>query len=161
LRESEHGPIVDKIQFDKVLGFIQDGLDNGATCEVGGTRLGNEGFFVAPTIFTNVTDSMKIAREEIFGPVASILKFKTVEEVIERANNTYYGLAAAIHTNNLKLATRMTNELAAGTVWVNCYNTFFNQMPFGGYKGSGIGRELGESALYEYVQVKSVISNLQ
>ena len=134
LSESEHGPLVDQIQFDRVMGFIKQGADSGATCEVGGTRLGSEGFFVAPTLFTNVTDDMAIAREEIFGPVVVALKFKTVEEVIERANNTTYGLAAAVHTNNLKLANKVTNELAAGTVWVNCYNTFFHQMPFGGFK---------------------------
>jgi acyl-CoA reductase-like NAD-dependent aldehyde dehydrogenase len=104
---------------------------------------------------------MRIAREEIFGPVVVAMKFKTVDEVIARANDTAYGLAAAIHTNDMKLATRVINELAAGTVWVNCYNTFFHQMPFGGYKASGIGRELGEEALYEYLQVKSVISNLE
>jgi aldehyde dehydrogenase (NAD+) len=134
LSQSEHGPLVDKIQYDRVLHYIKDGVDAGATCEVGGCHLGTEGYFVAPTLFTNVHDSMKIAREEIFGPVVVAMKFKTVEEVIARANDTNYGLAAAIHTNDMKLATKVINELAAGTVWVNCYNTFFHQMPFGGFK---------------------------
>lgn len=101
---------------------------------------------------------MVIAKEEIFGPVVVIMKFKTVEEVIERANNTTYGLAAAVHTTNHSTAIRVSNALEAGTIWINCYNMFFNQNPFGGYKTSGIGRELGEYALSEYTQVKSVQS---
>jgi len=155
---SEHGPIVDKIQFDRVMGYIQKGKEGGAQCVVGGVQQGTEGYFVLPTLFTGVTDDMAIAKEEIFGPVVCALKFKTVEEVVERANNTDYGLAAAIHTKDVRLATRMANALEAGTVWVNCYNVFFNELPFGGYKQSGIGRELGEYALREYQQVKSVIS---
>jgi len=101
---------------------------------------------------------MVIAKEEIFGPVVCAMKFKTVEEVLERANNTQYGLAAAIHTKDGRLAARMARDLEAGTVWTNCYNVFFNEVPFGGYKESGIGRELGEYALREYQQVKTVIS---
>lgn len=101
---------------------------------------------------------MVIAKEEIFGPVICAMKFKTIEEVIERANNTSYGLAAAVHTSNHSTAIKMSNALEAGTVWINCYNMFFNQVPFGGYKTSGLGRELGEYALQEYTQVKSVIA---
>jgi acyl-CoA reductase-like NAD-dependent aldehyde dehydrogenase len=134
LSESDHGPLVDKIQFDKVLSFIDHGKKNGAICEMGGHTIGSEGFFVSPTLFSQVTDDMKIAREEIFGPVVCALKFKSVDEVIARSNDTSYGLAAAIHTKDLKLATKVSRELAAGTVWVNCYNVFMNQMPFGGYK---------------------------
>ena len=132
--ESEFGPLVDKIQYDRVLEYIKDGLENGAKCEMGGTAVGSEGYFVSPTVFTNVNDSMRIAKEEIFGPVACILKFKTAEEVIARANDTAFGLAAAVHTRDIKLATKVTNELAAGTVWINCYNNCFDQVPFGGYK---------------------------
>jgi len=101
---------------------------------------------------------MVIAKEEIFGPVVCAMKFKTVEEVVERANNTNYGLAAALHTRDVRLAQRVANALEAGTVWINCYNVFFDQLPFGGFKQSGIGRELGEYALNEYTIVKSIIS---
>jgi len=156
--DGDQGPVVDKLQFDRVLGYIQKGKEGGAVCEVGGNQVGTDGFFIAPTLFTGVTDDMVIAKEEIFGPVICALKFKTVEEVIERANDTSYGLAAAIHTKDIRLATRVMNSLDAGTVWINCYNVFFDQLPFGGYKQSGIGRELGEYALREYSQVKTVIS---
>jgi len=155
---SDHGPIVDKIQFDRVMGYIEKGKEGGAKCEVGGEALARDGYFILPTLFTEVDDNMVIAKEEIFGPVVCALKFKTVEEVIERANNTVYGLAAAIHTKDVRLAGRMAAALEAGTVWTNCYNVFFNEVPFGGYKQSGIGRELGEYALREYQQVKTVIS---
>jgi len=153
-----HGPVVDKIQFDRILGYIQKGKEDGAKIEVGGNQVGNQGFFIEPTLFTGVTDAMTIAKEEIFGPVVCAMKFKTVEEVIERANDTPYGLAAAIHTKDIRLATRVMNSLDAGTVWINCYNVFLDQVPFGGYKQSGIGRELGEYALREYSQIKTVIS---
>jgi len=122
---SEHGPIVDKLQFDRVMGYIQKGKDGGAKCEVGGAQQGTEGYFILPTLFTGVSDDMIIAKEEIFGPVVCALKFKTTEEVIERANNSDYGLAAAVHTKDVRLATRMANALEAGTVWINCYNVFF------------------------------------
>lgn len=158
--DSQAGPLVDKIQFDRVLGYIQKGLDGGATCSVGGKKFGEAGYFVQPTLFTDVTDDMVIAKEEIFGPVVVAMKFKTIEEVIERANNTTFGLAAAIHSTNHKTIIKVSNALEAGTVWVNCYNLFLNQTPFGGYKTSGIGRELSEYALQEYTQVKSVISHI-
>ena len=133
-QDTEFGPLVDKIQFDKVLNYIMEGINEGAKCEFGGKPVGTEGYFVAPTFFTNVKDDMKIAREEIFGPVACLFKFKTAEEVIERANETSFGLAAAIHTRDIKLATKVTNQLSAGTIWINCYNNSFHQVPFGGYK---------------------------
>jgi len=157
--ENTHGPLVDKLQFDRVMSFIEAGKKAGAVCEIGGDRVGDAGFFVPPTLFSNVTDDMSIVREEIFGPVVCAMKFKTEEEVIARANDTPYGLAAAIHTTDLRTASRLTAALEAGTVWVNCYNVFFHQVPFGGYKQSGIGRELGEYALQEYTQVKAVITN--
>jgi len=159
--ETGHGPLVDILQFDRVMNFIRIGKDAGANCALGGNRFGTEGFFVEPTIFSDVTDDMVIAKEEIFGPVVTIFKFKTAEEVIERANNTSYGLAAAVHTTNHNTAIKISNALEAGTVWINCYNMFFNQNPFGGYKMSGMGRELGEYALSEYTQVKSVQTLLQ
>jgi len=159
--DSEHGPLVDNLQYERVLGYINKGKEEGAKVVVGGGKLeGSEGFFVMPTLFTDVTDEMTIAKEEIFGPVVCALKFKTEEEVIRRANNTPYGLAAALHTKDLGTATRVSRALEAGTVWINCYNIFSHQVPFGGYKQSGIGRELSEYALTEYTQVKAVITNL-
>jgi aldehyde dehydrogenase (NAD+) len=158
--DSQHGPLVDNLQFERVLGFIQKGKEEGATIEVGGERVGSEGYFVPPTLFTGVTDDMTIAKEEIFGPVVCALKFKTEEEVIERANNTSYGLAAAVHTKDFATANRVSRALEAGTVWINCYNMFFHQIPFGGFKTSGIGREMSEYALQEYTQVKAVVASL-
>jgi len=125
-----------------------------------GKKLDREGYFIPPTLFTNVTDRMQIAQHEIFGPVICAMKFKTVEEVIQRANATSYGLAAAIHTKDLKTALTVQTELEAGTVWVNCYNTLNHAIPFGGYKESGIGRELGEYGLQEYTQVKAIITDI-
>jgi len=128
----------------------------GAKVETGGERHGTEGYFIQPTIFSNVSEDMKIMQEEIFGPVCSISKFETEEEVIKQGNETTYGLAAAVHTTNLNTAIRVANSLKAGTVWVNNYNMLSYQVPFGGFKESGIGRELGKYALANYTQVKSV-----
>lgn len=138
------------------MGYIEEGKKAGAKVEIGGERHGDEGYFIQPTIFSNVKPDMKIMQEEIFGPVCSIAKFKTEEEVIKIANNTTYGLASAVHTNNINTAIRVANSLRAGTVWVNCYNMLHHQLPFGGYKESGIGRELGEAALANYTQTKTV-----
>ncbi|KAM0717216.1 hypothetical protein Q7P37_007068 [Cladosporium fusiforme] len=150
------GPQVSKLQFDRIMEYIQAGKDAGATVETGGKRKGDKGYFIEPTIFSNVTEDMKIVQEEIFGPVCSIAKFKTKEEAIKLGNDTTYGLAAAVHTKNLNTAIEVSNALRAGTVWVNTYNTLHHQMPFGGYKESGIGRELGEDALANYTQTKTV-----
>ncbi|KAI8922811.1 aldehyde dehydrogenase domain-containing protein [Entophlyctis helioformis] len=157
---SDQGALVDDIQFNRVLDYIDIGRREGATIEVGGDRVGTEGFYVQPTLITDVSDDMRIAKEEIFGPVVCALKFKTVDEVIERANNSIYGLAAGIHTKDIRTALRMSEALQAGTVWINCYNIFLNQMPFGGFKQSGAGRELGSYGLQEYTQIKSVMINL-
>jgi aldehyde dehydrogenase (NAD+) len=136
--------------------YIQAGKEAGANVEIGGNRKGDKGYFIEPTIFSNVTEDMKIVQEEIFGPVCTVSKFKTKEEVIKTANNTTYGLAAAVHTKNLNTAIEVSNALRAGTVWVNTYNTLHHQLPFGGFKESGIGRELGENALDNYIQTKTV-----
>ncbi|KAI8810595.1 aldehyde dehydrogenase domain-containing protein [Cladochytrium replicatum] len=152
-----HGPLVDELQFKRVLSYLEDGKKAGAKVELGGGRFGNKGYFVEPTIFSEVTDDMRIVREEIFGPVVCAMRFKTMEEVVERANDSNYGLAAAIHTRNLHVAHRMANEVKAGTVWINTYNRLDPQVPFGGFKESGVGRENGEYALMEYTQVKAVI----
>ncbi|PGH17434.1 aldehyde dehydrogenase [Polytolypa hystricis UAMH7299] len=154
--ETFQGPQISQIQFDKIMGYIEEGKAAGAKVEVGGERHGSEGFYIQPTIFSNVTDDMKIVKEEIFGPVCSIQKFTNEADAIKIANNTTYGLAAAVHTTNLNTAFRVSNALKAGTVWVNNYNMLSYQTPFGGFKESGIGRELGEYALDNYTQVKSV-----
>lgn len=152
----EQGPQIDTEIFDKVLGLIEAGKKEGAKLECGGERLGTEGFFIKPTIFSNVQDNMRIAKEEIFGPVQSIIKFKTIEEVIERANQTSYGLAAGILTKDIDKALLFAQSVEAGTVWVNCYDAVCPQTPFGGFKQSGIGREMGEAALEDYLEVKTI-----
>ncbi|XP_063217990.1 aldehyde dehydrogenase 1A1-like [Bacillus rossius redtenbacheri] len=157
---TEQGPQVDDEMFNKVLGFIESGKKEGAKLECGGERFGKEGYFIKPTVFSNVRDDMKIAREEIFGPVQCIIKFKTLEEVIERANNTTYGLAAAIVTKDIDKALTFAQSVQAGSVWVNCYDWVVPQAPFGGYKQSGTGRELGEDSLKEYLEVKTITIKL-
>jgi len=151
------GPQVDKIQFEKVLGYIEKGKAGGAKVELGGGRQGDKGYFVQPTVFSNVTDDMVIAKEEIFGPVMQLLKFRTLEEAIQRANDTHYGLAAGICTRDVGTALAVASDLEAGTVWINCYDNFDMAAPFGGYKESGWGREKGEYALENFTQVKCVM----
>ncbi|XP_073806117.1 aldehyde dehydrogenase 2 family member, tandem duplicate 1 isoform X1 [Danio rerio] len=153
---TEQGPQVDEDQFKKVLGYISSGKREGAKLMCGGAPAAERGYFIQPTVFGDVKDDMKIAREEIFGPVMQILKFKSLEEVIERANDSKYGLAAAVFTQNIDKANYISHGLRAGTVWINCYNVFGVQAPFGGYKASGIGRELGEYGLDIYTEVKTV-----
>lgn len=157
---TEQGPQIDDEMFNKVLKFIESGKAEGAKLECGGERLGDTGYFIKPAVFTNVTDNMTIAKEEIFGPVQCVLKFKTLEEAIERANKTNYGLAAGIVTKDLNTALVFAQSVQAGTVWVNCYNIITPQTPFGGYKESGIGREMGEDSLKEYLQIKTVTVQL-
>jgi len=150
------GPQVSQLQFDRIMSYIEHGKEAGAVVETGGKRKGDKGFFIEPTIFSNVTEDMKIMQEEIFGPVCSISKFKDQADAIRLGNSTTYGLAAAVHTSNLNTAIEVSNALKAGTVWVNTYNTLHHQLPFGGYRESGIGRELGEAALDNYCQTKTV-----
>lgn len=153
---TEQGPQVSQVQQKRVMEYIQSGISEGAKLECGGKALGVNGFFIEPTVFSNVKDEMRIAREEIFGPVQQILKFKTIEEVIDRANNTEYGLAGAVFTNDINKAMTISTAMQAGTVWINCYNALSTQCPFGGYKMSGNGRELGENGLKEYSEVKTI-----
>uniref|UniRef100_A0A803TGN5 Aldehyde dehydrogenase 1 family member A2 n=1 Tax=Anolis carolinensis TaxID=28377 RepID=A0A803TGN5_ANOCA len=153
---TEQGPQIDQKQYDRVLELIQSGVAEGARLECGGQGLARKGFFIQPTVFSNVTDDMRIAREEIFGPVQGILRFKTMEEVIERANNSDFGLVAAVFTRDLNKALAVSSAMQAGTVWVNCYNALNAQSPFGGFKMSGNGREMGECGLREYCEVKTV-----
>lgn len=153
------GPQIDTEQLNKILELIESGKREGAKLVAGGGRhtdLG-DGYYVKPTVFADVNDNMRIAREEIFGPVQQLIRFKSIDEVIERANNSNYGLAAAVFTKDLDKANHIVQGLRAGTVWVNAYNAFGAQAPFGGYKQSGHGRENSEYALQNYTEVKSVI----
>jgi aldehyde dehydrogenase (NAD+) len=158
--ETTQGPQVSQEQCERVMGFVEAGKKEGAKLLTGGNRVGGKGYFIEPTVFDGVTDDMKIAREEIFGPVMNILKFKDLDEVIQRGNATNFGLAAAVWTRDIKKAHQMANGLRAGTVWVNCYDVFDAAAPFGGFKTSGHGRELGEYALELYTEVKTVYVNL-
>merc|ERR1712072_1291578 len=144
------GPQVSQLQFDRVMAYIDDGKKSGATTLTGGKRLGDKGFFIEPTIFTDVSPDAKIVKEEIFGPVVVVTKFKDEADVVKVANNSVYGLAAAVFSKDSQRALRVAHSLHAGTVWVNCYNMLHNNVPFGGFRQSGIGRELGEYALANY-----------
>ena len=154
------GPLVSEEQQKRVLGYIAKGITEGAEVLAGGTTPREEGYFVSPTIFADVNDNMTIAKEEIFGPVIAALPYEDLDEVIKRANASEYGLAAGVWTQDLTNAHYIANKLRAGTVWINCYNAFDAASPFGGYKQSGIGREMGSYALNNYTEVKSVWVNL-
>uniref|UniRef100_A0A5F8GHE7 Aldehyde dehydrogenase 1 family member A3 n=1 Tax=Monodelphis domestica TaxID=13616 RepID=A0A5F8GHE7_MONDO len=158
--KTEQGPQIDQKQFDKILDLIESGKKEGAKLEYGGSAMEDRGLFIKPTVFSEVTDNMRIAKEEIFGPVQPIMKFKNIEEVIKRANSIEYGLTAAVFTKNLDKALKLASALESGTVWINCYNAIYAQAPFGGFKMSGNGRELGEYALAEYTEVKTVTIKL-
>jgi aldehyde dehydrogenase (NAD+) len=161
--ETQVGPVTTPPQYQKVLDYIGIAKEEGATCVLGGEPAGaDEGggkYFVKPTIFDNVTNEMRIAQEEVFGPVLSVITFKDEEEAIRIGNDVIYGLAAGVWTQNLKRATIMARRLRAGTIWVNTYRAVSVTAPFGGYKQSGIGRENGQEAIESYLQTKSVMVN--
>ena len=154
------GSQISETQMNRILGYIESGVEQGAKLLCGGARdtegTNAKGFFVKPTVFSEVTPDMKIAQEEIFGPVLSAIRFRNMEEAVEIANGTVYGLVSAVWTKDIKLAHRMASEIKAGSVWINTYNGFDTASPFGGYKQSGFGRDLGSHALEQYTNVKSV-----
>ncbi|KAG2366983.1 putative 1-pyrroline-5-carboxylate dehydrogenase [Suillus spraguei] len=159
-RDTYQGPQISQTQFERIMGYIKSGKEDGATVHVGGERHGHEGYFIQPTIFTECKPNMRIVQEEIFGPVAAVIKFTTEEEAIEQANDTLYGLACSVFTRDIDRAIRVAHSIEAGTAWINCHNSTELSLPFGGFKQSGIGRELGEYALEHYTNVKAVHVNI-
>ncbi|KAI0319928.1 aldehyde dehydrogenase [Amylostereum chailletii] len=158
--DSRQGPQVSKVQFDRIMGYIESGKQQGAKVHLGGEQHGDVGYWIKPTIFTDTTPDMKIVQEEIFGPVGVVIKFTDETDVIRQANDTMYGLAACVFSQDIKRGIETAHKLHAGTVWVNCANSTETNVPFGGYKQSGIGRELGDAALANYTSVKAVHVNL-
>ncbi|KAF8871792.1 NAD-dependent aldehyde dehydrogenase [Infundibulicybe gibba] len=156
----DQGPQVSQQQYDRIMEYIDSGKKEGATVHLGGDRHGTEGYFINPTIFTETKPDMKIVKEEIFGPVGVVIKFKDEDDVIRQANETVYGLASAVFTQNINRALDTAHRLHAGTAWINCVNQLHGNVPFGGCKQSGIGRELGEYALAHYSHIKAVHINL-
>jgi phenylacetaldehyde dehydrogenase len=154
------GPLVSEEQFNKVCGYLESGKQEGAKAVTGGSRAGNRGYFVQPTVLINTTDTMKVVQEEIFGPVLTAIPFSDINEIAAKANHTEYGLAAGIWTRDIKKAHALASKLRAGTVWINCYNVFDASLPFGGYKQSGWGREMGHEVLKNYTEVKSICAAL-
>ncbi|WP_152049581.1 aldehyde dehydrogenase family protein [Tautonia marina] len=158
--DTEQGPQVSQEQMDKILGYVESGQKQGARVVSGGKRIGGSGFYVEPTIFDDAREDMDIVRDEIFGPVVTVLPFNDVDEVVERANRTHYGLAAGVWTKDIDKAHLYAKKVKAGTVWVNCYHVVEPTTPFGGFKMSGQGRENGEAALEHYTELKTVTVKL-
>jgi phenylacetaldehyde dehydrogenase len=158
--DTQMGPLVSDEQFRRVTGFLESGRADGATAVTGGGRFGDRGYFVEPTVITNTRPDMKIVREEIFGPVVVAAPFQSLDEIATAANDTTYGLGAGIWTKDISKAHALAKKLRSGTVWINCYNVFDASLPFGGYKQSGWGREMGHEALEAYTEVKAVTTQL-
>ena len=157
---TDMGPLVSEEQMNRVCGYLDSGLSEGAQAVVGGGRHGDKGYFVKPTVLVNTSEKMKVVQEEIFGPVVTAIPFKDADDLVQQANDTVYGLAAGIWTKDIQKAHRVAAKMRAGTVWINCYNIFDAALPFGGYKQSGWGREMGHDALEMYTEVKAVCAAL-
>jgi phenylacetaldehyde dehydrogenase len=159
-KSTDMGPLVSEEQLNRVCGYLESGRAEGAKAVTGGERHGDKGYFVQPTVLVNTNEDMKVVREEIFGPVVTAIPFTDPAELVATANNSVYGLAAGVWTRDVSKAHRVAAQLRAGTVWINCYNVFDAALPFGGYKQSGWGREMGHEALEMYTEVKSVCTAL-
>ena len=158
---TEMGPMVSDIQFDRVSGYLKSGFDQGAKAAVGGNPQGEQGYFIEPTVLVDTKPDMQVMQEEIFGPVVTAMPFKGLDrDLVKQANDTVYGLAAGIWTRDISKAHTLAAQLNAGTVWINCYNIFDSALPFGGYKQSGWGREMGEAVLENYIETKAVTVNI-
>ena len=157
---TQMGPLVSREQYERVTGFLKAGLDAGAQATAGGAAIDQPGYFVQPTVLKNASPEMSVVQEEIFGPVVAAMPFTDDAEIAGQANDTTYGLAAGIWTRDISKAHKLARRVKAGTVWVNCYSIFDAALPFGGYKQSGWGREMGHAALENYLQTKSVCVNL-
>src|SRR3954471_16030100 len=158
--DTQMGPLVSAEQLERVCGYLESGFSEGARAIAGGKKKGDKGYFVEPTVLVNTNDKMKVVQEEIFGPVVTAIPFNTPEDVAVRANDSIYGLAAGIWTKDISKAHRLAEKIRAGTVWINCYNIFDAALPFGGYKQSGWGREMGKDSLELYTEVKAVCAQL-
>jgi phenylacetaldehyde dehydrogenase len=158
--KTQMGPLVSQEQLNRVCGYLEAGFSEGAKAVAGGNKAEGQGYFVNPTVLVDTNENMKVVQEEIFGPVVTAMPFTDPEEIMARANNSDYGLAAAVWTSDISKAHRVAENLRAGTVWINCYNIFDAALPFGGYKQSGWGREMGHDALSLYTQTKAVCTRL-
>jgi phenylacetaldehyde dehydrogenase len=157
---TQMGPLVSEEQLQRVTGYLESGRADGATAVTGGVRHGDKGYFVEPTVLTNTRPDMKVVREEIFGPVVVAAPFSSIDDIAAAANDTEYGLGAGIWTQDISKAHALAKKIRAGTVWINCYNVFDASLPFGGYKQSGWGREMGHEVLNNYTEVKAVTTLL-